>query len=125
MPTPRSNPSISASPKSPTSTERRGPRPVFFWKQRDYDGYLCQWYYSPFTVGGETYATAETWMMVQKARCFNDEATAIKIFKLGDEPRKQKALGRKVQGFDEKVWDERTYFPFFLSFFPFLPLSLF
>jgi predicted NAD-dependent protein-ADP-ribosyltransferase YbiA (DUF1768 family) len=49
------------------------PKPVFFWKPHDGNGYLGQWYWSKFTVEGETYVTAETWMMVQKARLFGDE----------------------------------------------------
>jgi ribA/ribD-fused uncharacterized protein len=57
-------------------------------------------------MDNETYATAEMWMMVQKARCFNDEKIARQMLETTD-PKTHKALGRKVRGFDEKVWNER------------------
>jgi predicted NAD-dependent protein-ADP-ribosyltransferase YbiA (DUF1768 family) len=52
-------------------------KPVFFWKPNDGNGYLSQWYWSKFTVNGETYVTAEMWMMVHKARCFGDEVCTV------------------------------------------------
>lgn len=47
--------------------------PVYFWRPNDGNGYLGQWFWSEFVVDGEKYATAEMWMMVQKARLFQDE----------------------------------------------------
>lgn len=47
-------------------------------------------------------------MMVQKARLFNDEGVAKQMLATED-PRRHKALGRKVKGFLEGVWDERTF----------------
>ncbi|OAL49634.1 DUF1768-domain-containing protein, partial [Pyrenochaeta sp. DS3sAY3a] len=79
-------------------------RPVYFWRPHEGGGYLGQWFLSPFTVDGETYATAEMWMMVQKARLFADEAIAKKMLAT-DDPKEHKALGRKVQNFDGAVWD--------------------
>jgi ribA/ribD-fused uncharacterized protein len=83
--------------------------PVYFWRPADGNGYLGQWYWSSFTVDDETYATAEMWMMVQKARLFNDEVAAKKMLATTD-PKKHKALGRTVRGFDGGMWDESTYF---------------
>ncbi|EMD59562.1 hypothetical protein GGP41_004400 [Bipolaris sorokiniana] len=88
---------------SPFSSE-----PIFFWKQGESNGYLCQWYASPFTVSDTTYATCEMYMMIQKALLFNDDDTAQKMFRTTD-PRKHKGLGRKVQGFDHAVWDKRKF----------------
>lgn len=62
---------------------------------------------SPFTVDGETYATAEMWMMVQKARLFSDEDVARKMLGTTD-PKRHKALGRQVKNFDEKTWNAGT-----------------
>ena len=45
-------------------------------------------------------------MMYHKAILFADTDIAAKILR-EPEPKKQKALGRKVKGFDRKVWDER------------------
>tara|TARA_R110002003_G_scaffold290_2_gene18545 strand:+ start:38950 stop:39141 length:192 start_codon:yes stop_codon:yes gene_type:complete len=57
-------------------------------------------------VGGDAYATAEMWMMVQKARLFGDEDAAGKMLGCGD-PKRHKALGRTVKGFDDEVWNTR------------------
>jgi ribA/ribD-fused uncharacterized protein len=77
---------------------------VYFWKPADGNGYLGQWYPSPFTHEGDTYATAEMWMMVSKARLFGDEGIAKSMLRTSD-PKVHKALGRKVQGFDGGKWD--------------------
>jgi ribA/ribD-fused uncharacterized protein len=94
--------STSSSPSTAAST-----KPVFFWRPRDGNGYLCQWYWSKFTLNNETYVTTEMWMMVQKARCFGDEKIAKQMLQTQD-PKTHKELGRRVRGFDEGVWDERT-----------------
>ena len=44
-------------------------------------------------------------MMYYKAILFNDQKTADRII-LEPDPRKQKALGRQVRAFDEKMWKE-------------------
>ena len=44
-------------------------------------------------------------MMYHKAILFNDQKIADRII-LESDPRKQKALGRKVQGFDEEMWNK-------------------
>ncbi len=71
----------------------------FYWS-----GPFSQWQPYRFTLWGIDFNTAEQAMMVGKARLFKDEATATEIMATTD-PGKQKALGRKVQGFDESVWD--------------------
>ncbi|KAF1968817.1 DUF1768-domain-containing protein [Bimuria novae-zelandiae CBS 107.79] len=79
--------------------------PVYFWKPHQGHGYLSQWFWTPFTVDGEVFTTTEMWMMVGKARLFGDEEIAKEIL-AADNPRKQKALGRKVRNFDEAIWDQ-------------------
>lgn len=44
--------------------------------------------------------------MYQKAVLFDDQETAAEIA-LEPEPSKQKALGRKVKGFNNKTWNEK------------------
>jgi len=51
--------------------------PVYFWKPHEENGYLGQWYDSPWTHEGDTYETAEMWMMVGKARLFGDEVSTL------------------------------------------------
>lgn len=52
------------------------------------------------------YNCGEQYMMASKARLFDDKETLKKIMDSTD-PREHKALGRKVKGFDEKIWNEK------------------
>ena len=44
-------------------------------------------------------------MMYRKATLFGDDEIGVKILR-EPEPKKQKALGRKVKGFERERWDE-------------------
>jgi ribA/ribD-fused uncharacterized protein len=87
---------------------------LFFWGHRPLaDGRvgkscLSQWYAAPFTVDGERYATAEHWMMAEKARLFGDAAARAKIL-AAREPGEAKKLGRGVRGFDVARWAEARF----------------
>ena len=80
---------------------------VFFWRPPSQDpspqACLSQWAPSPFEVAGQRYLTAEHWMMAEKARLFSDDDVVAQIL-VADSPGAAKALGRKVRGFDDKVW---------------------
>lgn len=77
---------------------------LFFWgHQTPGRGYLSQWWPSPFTLEGTTYATAEHFMMAEKARLFGDEETASAVI-AATHPRRAKDLGRRVRDFDEQRW---------------------
>ncbi len=67
---------------------------------------LSQWYPAPFEHAGVRYATAEHWMMAEKARLFGDDEVARAVV-ADDDPRAAKRLGRAVRGFDEARWTER------------------
>ena len=41
---------------------------TFFWRPHEENGFLGQWFESPFEVGGERYLNAEQFMMAEKAR---------------------------------------------------------
>ncbi|KAL6718898.1 hypothetical protein ACLMJK_003133 [Lecanora helva] len=90
--------------------------PIFFFREFEEPyGYLSQWYPSSFTVPATkstgsntremTFLTTEQYMMYQKAIIFKDYDIAKQIM-LEPGPKRQKALGRKVKGFDHKKWDE-------------------
>ncbi|MFA1551041.1 NADAR family protein [Actinomadura chokoriensis] len=79
---------------------------LFFWgHQTPGRGYLSQWWPSPFTVDGISYATAEHYMMAGKARLFGDEETAAAVI-AAPHPRRAKDLGRRVRDFDERTWQD-------------------
>ena len=72
---------------------------VLFWS-----GPFSQWYPSPFTIDGVKYNYAEQYMMAAKALLFKDHSSRKKIMKTNS-PREQKALGRKVENFDQGKWN--------------------
>ena len=47
-------------------------------------------------------------MMAAKAKLFENQEILEQILKC-DDPKQIKALGRKVKGFDQKVWDDFKY----------------
>ncbi|MFD3730864.1 NADAR family protein [Streptomyces sp. NPDC058632] len=71
-------------------------------------GCLSQWWPSPFTVDGVTYATAEHWMMAAKARIFADPEAERKIL-TAQHPADAKKEGRLVRGFDEATWRRERF----------------
>jgi ribA/ribD-fused uncharacterized protein len=86
---------------------------LFFWgHKRSPRGVTAscfsQWYDAPFTVDGQRYATAEHFMMAEKAALFGDHASREKVL-LAPNPGAAKALGRSVQGFDEAVWQAHRF----------------
>jgi len=71
---------------------------VFFWS-----GTYSQWFASEFIIDGQKYTSAEQYMMYKKAMLFGDEEVANAIMRTQN-PREQKALGRKVRGFNQQKW---------------------
>jgi len=82
---------------------------LFFWQTGDieHDPECCfsQWQYSEFNVGHVEFTCTEQYMMVLKARIFDDEEIENKIMKTSS-PKQMKSLGRKVRNFNSKVWDK-------------------
>ena len=71
-------------------------------------GCLSQWWRAPFVIDGVRYPTAEHWMMAGKARIFGDE-DALEAVMAAKNPGKAKAIGREVEGFDERAWGAHCY----------------
>ncbi|TIA57041.1 DUF1768-domain-containing protein [Aureobasidium pullulans] len=75
---------------------------IFFFKDDEQPyGFLCQWYRSRFKDpdSGLEFNCAEQWMMWNKAQLAGD-ATSARTIMATTSPRKQKQLGRDVEGFD-------------------------
>jgi ribA/ribD-fused uncharacterized protein len=64
---------------------------------------LSQWWPASFSIDGQTYPTAEHYMMAQKAKLFGDDQAYGNILS-APSPSEAKALGRRVSGFDENLW---------------------
>jgi len=76
-------------------------------------GPLSQWYGgfksqdSTFTMGSDIeYNCTEQWMMAMKAKTFKDEET-YKLIMSTNDPREQKAAGRRVKNFNQKIWNSK------------------
>lgn len=72
---------------------------VFFW-----GGPFSQWAKYSMVIAGVEYVTCEQYMMAEKARLFGDKETEEAIMATRN-PRDQKALGRKIKGFDKALWE--------------------
>ncbi|WP_067477177.1 NADAR family protein [Actinomadura hibisca] len=88
--------------------QRQLPEFVLFWGGKQRKGCLSQWWPSPFVLDDVVYPTAEHYMMAEKARLFGDEENLRQVL-AADSPGKAKAMGRQVQGFDERTWVEHRY----------------
>ncbi len=65
---------------------------------------LSQWFPRAFTVDGLRYATAEHFMMAEKARLFRDAEAVPRILE-AKSAAEAKALGRGIRNFDAAAWD--------------------
>lgn len=65
---------------------------------------FSQWHPSRFEVNGEHFSCAEQYMMYGKARLFGDMEVAARILEASG-PRRHKALGRQVRGFQQELWE--------------------
>ena len=86
---------------------------VHFWGHRPGrdgvgKGCLSQWWPVSFEVDGETYRSAEHYMMAGKAKLFGDEATRRAILE-AETPAEAKKLGRRVTPFDPAVWEAHRF----------------
>lgn len=87
--------------------------PLYFWQPSDLEpewGSFSQWEVTPFVVDGQTYVTAEMWMMVGKARLFGD-ADSEGAMRRTTDPKEHQGIGRKVAGYDGAVWDQSKPYP--------------
>jgi ribA/ribD-fused uncharacterized protein len=89
------------------------PKYLLFWGHTPRTAGICkhvlsQWWPAPFKLGGESYASAEHFMMAEKARLFGDETTRRAII-AASKPGAAKALGRTVTGFDEARWAQHRF----------------
>ena len=77
---------------------------ICFHNAGEENGYLSNWYPSPFTLHGVDFSSMEQYMMYRKAICFGDDKIAAQILATED-VAEIKALGRLVSGYDENLWN--------------------
>jgi ribA/ribD-fused uncharacterized protein len=76
---------------------------VFF-----FGGMYSQWAGIPFQEGDVKFNCTEQYMMYWKALAFGDLKSAERIMETYN-PAEQKAIGRKVKGFNDERWDLIKY----------------
>ncbi|MEE0023813.1 NADAR family protein [Ruminococcus sp.] len=76
---------------------------ICFHKPEEENGYLSNWYPSPFEKGGISFANMEQYMMYRKALQFRDIEIAQKILQ-NNSPGVIKALGRSVRNYVDSQW---------------------
>ena len=85
------------------------PNYIFFFGEKNPNGYLSNFYASPFSVDGVQYPTSEHYFMVQKALTFslptNTNSEIVQAILLSKTPHGAKKLGRQVKDFKDDVWD--------------------
>ena len=69
---------------------------------------LSQWWRCRFELDGQSYTSAEQWMMAEKARLFGDREVLGQILAVED-PQTIKNLGRAVRDFDAVRWDAERF----------------
>lgn len=75
---------------------------VFFWGNQDV---FSNWYPVKFRLYDQVFANSEQAMMYAKARLMGDQVSADAVLKTSD-PRKAKAIGRKITPWNEALWVE-------------------
>lgn len=76
---------------------------ICFHNPDEGNGYLGNWYPSPFEKDGVSFAHMEQYMMYRKALQFQDMESAQQILQT-DNPGKVKALGRSVRNYVDSQW---------------------
>ena len=76
---------------------------IYFHKPDEPNGYLSNWYRSPFDLDGVHYTSVEQYIMFQKCKLFGDEAAAEAVLST-DDVAAQQAIGRSANGYIGTVW---------------------
>ena len=76
---------------------------VAFWGSAFSNFYPCK-----INLDDELWISSEQFFMACKARCFDDMDAFYEI-KKATTPEQAKKIGRKVKGFDDKIWDKVKY----------------
>ena len=77
---------------------------ICFHNPNEENGYLSNWYMSPFTADGIRFSSMEQFMIYRKAVAFGDRDRAAQILDTEDVGR-IKELGRLVSGYDDNYWN--------------------
>jgi len=80
---------------------------IYFWKPHQNDGYLGNWYHSPFTVDNKNFLNSEHYFMWKKVMLF--EPTREAEILATTDPKTMKAVGQSVKNYNDEIWSEKRY----------------
>ena len=83
---------------------------IYFWKPAENNGYLGNWYNSPFIKNGIHFINNEQYFMWEKQQLFDPTNVLLekKILEATNSAVIKK-LGRFVKNFNQTVWDTEKY----------------
>lgn len=81
---------------------------VFFYGSVFSNFHKAKFTYSAFNEKHQFFCSEQAFMWA-KAKTFNDDETAAAILREDSDPMTCKSLGRMVQNYDDKVWDDRRW----------------
>ena len=83
---------------------------IYFWKPTQPNGFLGNWYDSPFDKDGVHFINNEQYFMWAKQQLFDPSNKSLekKILETNN-PKDMKDFGRLVKNFNQTVWDEKKY----------------
>ena len=76
---------------------------VYFHLPDEPDGYLSNWYISPFDLDGKHFSSVEQYIMYRKCLAFGDKDSAEAVLKTDNTAQQQK-IGRNASGYIDSVW---------------------
>lgn len=88
---------------------------TYFW-----GGPFGNWYESPYILDGVKFSCAEQGMMYEKAKLFDPHGKEIHEIMSTSDPKKIKAIGRRVKYFDDAIWTakrEELFYPHLIAKF--------
>ncbi len=77
---------------------------VYFHKPQEPDGYLSNWYLSPFDLDGKHFTSCEQYIMYRKCLLFRDMVSAEQVLS-ADDISLQQMIGRNAKGYNQTVWE--------------------
>ena len=83
---------------------------IYFWKPTEKNGFLGNWYYSPFTKNNIRFINNEQYFMWEKQQLFDPTNILLENNILETTNSSLiRNFGRYVQNFNQSVWDTKKY----------------
>jgi len=82
----------------------------YFFRETGTDGYMSNFFHTTFEKDGNTFTSSEQAFMYEKCKLFDPDNVKMQNAILNEHnPKKVKALGRKVNNYNERMWKELRY----------------